>query len=267
METTEPFAFFNGGKMEHIFKMVRINNNKNAYCEDFFSNEAARTALEQGRRYWKIDGACGMIRLCGDNGQLLEAYERQDTRGRPPGRDDGLLVPLPTGANASAYGGEQGDEEEEATMNRPRHTYYMRKVVVTEKDGKKQRKLKQAMLDILTQNRDALVEAIRTHGSSEGWLSVEWVGTKFQKTPGVEVPVALCLHCHQRVQEDAELPRTYQQVKDLLARTAVEGIVIEHAGRFWKIRSNLMDPHGCLFEKDRTKVPPPLELFYATQKE
>jgi len=188
-----------------------------------------------------------MIKYTNEDNDLA-VYERQDTRGKEPTED---LVPLVSGANTDRYG--------EGTK---KHSYFMRKVVLHKSDGKKQKKIKQALVDVVERNRKELIEAIKTHGDSSGCLSVELVGQKYQKTPGVDVPVALMLHCEQNVipAKGASLPRTYDEVKAFLASYVAEGIVVEWEGEFWKILSSCVDPK-CGFKTDRARAMPPSRIY------
>ena len=235
--------------MEHIFEITETQptptskRGVNVYSSRFSCPEA-QEALEKGTFYWKVDGACGMVRYNSEEDEL-EVYERQDTRGREASED---LVPLRPGENQHEYG-----------KDKDRHTYFMRKVAITDEDGKKQKKIKAAILDVLKANRDVLISACREHGK-DGWLSVELVGTKFQKTPGVEDEVAIALHKDQNLIIDGDLPRSYDEAKKFLGQRSVEGIVVEWNGRYWKLRSNLMDP-SCLFETNRIGAPPPNRYF------
>ena len=319
-------TIFNGGKMEHIFEFTKSSSSKGMVYGPNFSSPAAQEALEKTSNvFWKIDGACGMLKLMiaendkaggdGDDGTAfgLELYERQDTRGKDPTPD---LLPLPNchvdkdgnesenininqesgnsnlmSKNAKAYGDSKGNH----------HNYYMKKIQLEDTDGKKQRKVKSSLLQVLDDNRDDLIEAVRKYGSTEGYLSVELIGKKFQKTPGVYVDAAIALHCEQRLDlvadpttsaaagikegidissdndieelkigiqdrkiEVVQLPRTFDGMKDFLLSRNVEGVVVEHNGIFWKIRSNLMDV-DCLFEKDRSNAIPPTK-FYTPKK-
>lgn len=229
---------FNGGKMEHIFTMDPDDQNR---YKSEFSSEAAQEALVHGNMYWKIDGACGM--LCLIDGQLC-AFERQDTRGKPPSKD---LVRLPSGQNKIEYGDKA----------KP-HTYFMQQIALCEGDGKKHKKIKTAILDILDKHRDDLIAAIRETGHNH--VSIEFVGQKFQKTPGVDAAVGIVLHNKQAI-VDTELPRTFEQMRLFLNTHAVEGIVVEWKQQYWKVRANLIDPDNNLFENEKSTVMAPLEVF------
>ena len=319
-------TIFNGGKMEHIFEFTKFPGSKGMVYGPNFSSPAAQEALEKTSNvFWKIDGACGMLKLVADNDKVggdcdggtsfgLELYERQDTRGKDPTPD---LIPIPNChvdknsnesenininqengnsnlvcKNSSAYGDSKGRG----------HTYYMKKVQLEDSDGKKQRKVKSSLLQVLDDNRDDLIDAVRKYGSTDGYLSVELIGNKFQQTPGVYVDAAIAIHCEQRLDvladpttpaagrmeegvdvsldKDIEelkvgtqemknqvvaLPRTFDGMKDFLLSRNVEGVVLEHNGTFWKIRSNLMDV-DCLFEKDRSNAIPPTKFYTPKDK-
>jgi hypothetical protein len=206
--------------------------------------------------YKKIDGSCGIVSydVAADE---LSLYQRIDTRGRDPSF---ALVPLPVGKNPVNY-----ESSEQA------HSYFMEKIVVSEGDGKKAKKNKRALLDVLERNKDALVDLILSEtssdddGSSPLYLSVELVGTKFNKTPGVDAPVALAPHCLQTLSTDdtpylpQSLPRTFDELNLVLIDSEIvaEGIVVEHKGIYWKVHSKLFDP-TCTFAMDKSKASPPV---------
>lgn len=175
--------------MQHIFEIEKgwdENNPRKGRYFNSFTSGLAQEALENSvHMYKKIDGSCGIVSydVAADE---LSLYQRIDTRGRDPSF---ALVPLPVGKNPVNY-----ESSEQA------HSYFMEKIVVSEGDGKKAKKNKRALLDVLERNKDALVDLILSEtssdddGSSPLYLSVELVGTKFNKTPGVDAPVALALH-------------------------------------------------------------------------
>jgi len=158
--------------------------------------------------------------------------------------------------------------------------------------AKKQRKIKEMILGVLQRNEEALIDLImrnseekkedenNNNGCCYRYLSVEIVGTKFNRTPGVNGDVAIAPHCQQRIllavegeseNEKAvqlQLPRNFRQAKDFLvspppsskSRGFAEGIVIERGGRYWKLVSKLLDP-DCDFAKDRENAMPPAVLY------
>jgi hypothetical protein len=298
-------AVFNGGKMDHIFDFTKLSGSKDLVYGPNFASPQAQEALENANNvYWKIDGACGLLKLIdnddSDENSVLELYERQDTRGKDPPPD---LVPLPMkcmhdvftpGLNNIENSNEQKNmicknTNVYADSKDRRHTYYMKKVQLEDNDGKGQRKIKRSLLQVLDDNHDKLIDAIKKYGTDDGYLSVELIGNKFQKTPGVDNDVAIAIHCEQRIEFAVErenvdknidkltsevkdfnnrmviFPRSFNGLKDLLSSKNVEGIILEHNEIFWKIRSNLMN-RGCLFETDRSNAIPPIKYYTTTQK-
>ena len=246
--------------MEHLFQIERgwdENNPRKGRYFNEFTSDLAQEALENSDHiYKKVDGSCGIVSydVAADE---LSLYQRIDTRGRDP---SSTLVPLPVGKNPVNY-----KSKEHA------HSYFMEKIVVSEGDGKKAKKNKRALLDVLERNKDALVDLILSRASSDGddssplFLSVELVGTKFNQTPGVDAPVALAPHCLQRLSADdfpylpQSLPRTFDELKLALVDSdnVAEGIVVEHKGNFWKVHSKLLEP-TCTFATDKSKASPPV---------
>ena len=235
--------------MEHIFDMVKLDDSMQYAAQ--FSSPAAKAALEQSSRmFWKIDGSCGILVLDIASNQL-SLYQRQDTRGKEPGP---TLVPLPDSGNPTEY-----------TF----HTYYMEKIALGKSDGKKQRKTKEAVLDLLSRHKETLQQVILDHSDEEEaingrpsrCLSVEIVGTKYAQTAGVHTPVAIAPHCLQKISM-ATLPRTLDETRELLISSNIvtEGVVVEFKGKYWKCVSKLLDP-SCVFGKDKSKAMPP-RMFY-----
>ena len=169
--------------MQHVFA---FNDETKRYDVDgkCYSPDAEK-ALQHGVLYYKIDGSNGMVQVVPpvDNKQdappILKAFQRLDTRGKEPAEynSNDPLIPLPDGKNPISY---------------PGHSYYYTEVT-TNVNGKKALKKNRAMLELVTRHADKLV------GLGKEWISVEWVGTMFNKTPGVNQAVALAIHEEQRV--------------------------------------------------------------------
>jgi hypothetical protein len=176
----------------------------------------------------------------------IELYQRIDTRGKDP---PSALRELPSdGGNTTKYTSPDGKE----------HTYYMEKIVLLETDGKKQKKNKKIILDVLERHKTTFKELIEQNSSD--FVSVEIVGTKYNRTPGVAAPAAIAPHCLQKVVlENKSLPRTYEEAKQFLLSSgmAVEGLVVEYNGKYWKLRSDMFDPN-CDFVTNKSKVMPPI---------
>jgi len=189
---------FNGGKMHHVFL---FNEETKRYDENgkFFSSEA-QEALEHGTLYYKIDGSNGMIRVIRPNNIdgstdenapfILKAYQRLDTKGKDPSiAKDGAgaaaevaLILLPDGPNASSYAD---------------HSYYYSEIMLNV-NGRKLVRRNRAMLDLVQQRHaDHFIKM------EQEWISIEWVGTMFNKTPNVPHPIAIAIHAEQRVEYDA----------------------------------------------------------------
>ena len=205
---------FNGGKMAHIFKLV-----DNLYVKEF-SEEGAESAFLHGRYYVKVDGANHMIIKNSDD--EVELYARYDVGEREM---PATCIPIPAGKNGMTY-----------VSRQKTHTYYYKPTRYIE--GKLAK-----VYDILQR-----AAADYVNDKPPGHYSVEVVGRKFQNTPGVDCDGALAVHSQQTISVDQEL-RTFTNIRRyLLEAVCIEGVVVEHEGRFWKIRSNCFDK-DCLFEK------------------
>jgi hypothetical protein len=200
--TTQTFCFFNGGKMHHIFT---FSDETRKYLTDgTCTSPAAEQALLHGILYYKIDGSNGMIQVIrqsttttttststttGDEVSheepkmiIFKLYQRLDTRGKTPsqGHGHGQITPLPDGKNAKAY---------------PGHSYYYSEITTDPNTvtGKRLLKRNRAMRDLIERHRDTLM------AMKQEWISVEWVGQMFNKTPKVPHSIAMAIHQHQQI--------------------------------------------------------------------
>jgi hypothetical protein len=205
-------ATFNGGKMQHIFKLV-----DNLYVDEFYS-EAARAALVKGSACVKVDGANHMV-VKSDSGITL--YQRFDSKS---GECPEGYIDLPDGKNESRY-----------TSRERSHAYFYKPVDL---ETGKLRRIFAALVDQAAGYLDA---------KPFGQYSVEVVGRKFQKTPGIDKDAALAFHADQCLHLEPQV-RSYQGLRSyLLDQVCIEGVVLEHEGIFWKVRSNCFEKK-CPFE-------------------
>jgi hypothetical protein len=230
---------FNGGKMVHIFE---FDNETKLYAPHVASKSASE-ALENGRLFYKIDGSNGMILIDrddnDDNGSTssntLLAFQRLDTRGRPV---PDHCTPLPNGNNADVYEG---------------HSYCY-EPILSDVPGKKSKKRNEAMLAVVQKHADHLSSLGRDA------VSIEWVGQKFNKTPGVPQDVAIAIHSEQ-ICEEQPIDRSYEGVRSFLLGVdpPIEGLVIEFQGTYWKVRADCFD-RKCPFKTNTSAARPPLYL-------
>jgi len=233
---------FNGGKMIHIFE---FDTTSHLYLPRVAS-EAAEEALKNGRLFYKIDGSNGMImkNFCdGDdendsNTNLLVAFQRLDTRGRTiPAH----CVQLPNGQNSKVYEG---------------HSYCYEPISI-DVPGKKQKKRNQAMLSLVQNHSDYFLSLMNKRG--DNCVSIEWVGTKFNRTPGVPPDVAIAVHSEQVC--EVTVDRNYEGMKSFLldCDTIIEGLVIEYCGNYWKVRADCFDKK-CTFKTNNSSARAPKYL-------
>lgn len=149
---------FNGGKMGQFFEF----DSDFLYKDEIVSEEASTWKCF----FYKIDGSNGMI-FVGRDG--LTAFRRLDRKGKP--MTEGCVA-LPKGANTYTYRG---------------HTYCYEPITLNV-TGKESKKNNHSMVDVVDKHE----EHIRSLGTA--FVSVERVGTKFNKTPGVPVDVAVAIH-------------------------------------------------------------------------
>ena len=219
--------------MAHIFQ---FDDATRLYARETAS-EAAADALKNGRLFYKIDGSNGMV-ICHQSeddskGKQLMAYQRLDTRGKPIPQK---CITLPEGLNAAAYEG---------------HSYCY-EPITADVEGKKLRKRNEAMLAVVQAHADQIL----LHGNA---VSIEWVGKKFNKTPGVPHDVAIAIHAEQVCEETID--RTYDGMRSFLLENdpPIEGFVVEWNGVWWKIRADCFD-RKCKFKTQVDSVKRPVYL-------
>jgi hypothetical protein len=214
---------FNGGKMVHIFSFDETY----LYLPSFES-ELAKEALEKGKLFYKIDGSNGLVQKGNDG---LEAFQRLDTRGRPPPE---TCVPLPAGSNPDSYQG---------------HSYYYEPIRIDVK-GKKARKRNELMLKAVQDHADHILK----FGDC---VTIEWVGLKFNKTPGVPHDVAIAIHSEQVCEEPLE--RNFEAVKSFLLESdpPIEGLIVEYEGLYWKVVASGF-ANNCRFSTNSQSARPPI---------
>jgi len=221
---------FNNGKMEHIFQ---IDRKTNLYKKEF-TNQTAQKAFLNGTRYIKIDGQSGAIwkRKEGDV-VLLTRYDDRRNRFKN-GIHDGYIS-LFDGGNPNTYCG---------------HNYYYKiweRPATTAKNKGQPKILRElySQLDSM-KNIDQLL-GIRK------FMSVEYVGEKFQKTLGI-LGNKFMIHSEQLVEKSSPLgsAKSFEEVKHAICSNVIEGLVIEYEGIYYKIRQNCFTKNG-IFEKESKK--------------
>jgi hypothetical protein len=235
-------ASFNGGKMIHIFS---FDDETHLYAPTFES-AASKEALEKGNLFYKIDGSNGLVKKKkGNDGLvLLEAFQRLDTKGRPSPEG---CIPLPPGSNMDSYQG---------------HSYYY-EPITTNVDGKKARKRNEDMLKVVQDHAHHMFPKVGNEEEEESaasmFVSMEWVGYKFNKTPGVPHNVGIAIHSEQACKEVVE--RTFEGMKSFLLESnpPIEGLIVEYDGLYYKVRGDGFDKK-CRFRTNPSSARPPIFL-------
>lgn len=191
-------------------KQLHIFNIVDNYYVNEFVSEETKDAFENGIFYDKIDGANG---YCLD-GVLYERYDDRNGKINPKNLPEDMMI-MPNGQNPISY---------------ENHRYYY-KVMNRNTDSKKLKKV----YDILYNQSNEL--------NKNG--SVEFIGPNFQATPGYTVNM---VKFHTDLIIDGPDNRTFEGIRSFLLNRYSEGVVIEHKGRFWKIRANVFD-NNCKYEK------------------
>lgn len=236
--------------MEHLFA---FNDQTKKYeTNGSCSSLEAEQALLEGAMFYKIDGSNGMVQVIHDssdfqaNPPMIRIYQRLDTRGSPPPSNN-HLIPLPAGRNSPEYKG---------------HSYYYDEIT-EHVAGKKLSKRNRAMLELVERCAEKLVLL------GQEFISVEWVGQMFNKTPNVPHAVAMALHQDQKVSEKVNnnIVRSYTGICKYLLEDCtdepVEGLILEHHGVFYKVRADcFLLPRGVKdpFRAKKDKARPPIFL-------
>ena len=187
----------------------------NLYVPKF--NPGAQEALEKGTLRIKVDGQCGAIVKI--DGKLMLATRYDDQKGKVHlgvGMKTGF-VEMPEGKNPS-------------TFQKHHYAFELWPRPPAEAKGK-QLKLRLRLYDILD-----TIESDRLVGN---FTSVEYVGKKFQQTPGYELDILL--HHELPIQT---VERTWEAIKSFVCEKPIEGLVVEYQGKYWKIRQNCFTKSG-----------------------
>lgn len=88
-----------------------------------------------------------------------------------------------------------------------------------------------------------IVDKINIDILDYGVNTVEYIGEKFQLTPGIN-DVAIAVHSEPEFELPEDIPRTFDGMKHLLEHLCCEGVIIEYKGVYWKIRQNVFTKKG-----------------------
>lgn len=248
---------FNGGKMYHLFEKEGRNYKDEYYRPDslyhIFPDEKkeALTAASFGNVFLKVDGSCGHIEV-DENGEITCYQRYQDKKGVvniSEIHDSKIIACCPF---QNLYEGKN------ATSNKGKK-YYMRRILLNTLK-KKERIIWDQVYGIAkmaAQNGDLL---------PNNHYSVEYVGAKFNSTPCIIEDVGIAIHHLQNLESlmkqldpptsRAEWPLTVlKYFERFFLHFAIEGLVIEYKGRWWKVRADGFKScressrSGCALEK------------------
>ncbi len=232
---------FNGGKIEQIFENDPETNTYNGN----FTNDDARDAFLYGKYFVKVDGSNGMlVRQSFLEGLqtlkytlkyrwvLFQRYD--DKKGKlDPDNLPKNIISLPIGGNPSVYNNHRYYYKLMAPSNIPDESL---------RPKKKQKLINDSLYSEIEHSKHVL------ENMNQKFISVELIGKKFQKTPGVNVDCEIALHQQQTIDIPEEY-RTFEGMKHfLLDEFLGEGLIVSHNGKYWKIRANCFDKN-CNFEK------------------
>lgn len=179
--------------------------------------DGAEEALVHGKWFIKIDGSCGCLKL-DEETKTYAIYRRYDAKNGKSVPTD--CVSLIEGANSFSY-----------TNKMATHSYYMKPCPRPTADAKGKENV---MWRTLYSQVD---KAQAENRLTEPYYSIELVGKNFSATPNVD-GVRIALHSEQTMLDVPSSPY-YDWFQALFRRICVEGVIVEHNGLFWKIRSSL----------------------------
>ena len=217
-------SLFNGGKMESIF----IRDHASTLYTPEFTSEEAKEAFLEGRMILKVDGSNHCLFYIDEDEKKEEwviAARYDDQKRKYHQSQSPTYRPLPeTGAlNPAKY---------------HKHAYLYRLMPLDSITGKKQRQIYGTLYDIVHAHR-AILDTYRQKRGAQA-ITFEAVGTKFNRTPGVEDEIA-AIALHDQQPEITVEPRTFERMRDfLLHEVSIEGVVVSYKNRYWKIRSDGM---------------------------
>jgi len=210
---------FNGGKMQHLFsRKMRTYTNRFYQLVLSKPTEEAANAAENGTIYLKIDGSNGRIDI--DKTGKIECYRRfYDKKNVVMHSIDDTFV-IQNGFKLLLDGVNNDHDRDKK--------YYMNYMDL--------RTFRKKELKIWTEIYRIAQTALERGDLEPGHqYSVEYVGQKFNSTPCVLSEIGIALHRQQVIHEKLE---TLEDFEQFFLRNAVEGVVIEHDGRWWKMRSD-----------------------------
>jgi hypothetical protein len=198
------------------------------YKNEYYNTEA-REAVEFGTYFVKVDGANHIIKK---KDGVINLYMRYDDK-RGFYKKDSLPFNM---LNLSEY------------TSSVHHSYYYKSCADT-----------QGKLEKVYSRLTRIAEkAFNAH--PDGEYSVEIVGSKFQRTPGVDSSAEIALHSDQNIEVDLD-KRNFKGIDELLQMYCIEGFIIQYNKKYWKVRSNCYDKK-CIFEMVKCgKVPVPENLL------
>jgi hypothetical protein len=222
--------YFNGGKMQHVFKYEKNKYNRNSSGNIEFSSMAAVRAFNMSNWWVKIHGSCWMIDS-GPGPNMGKVYKRYDSRGKPNPDSNTLL---------------DSDPQPSITEDK-KHSYSWEPLQSSDTPGLKGKQKK-----LITKIWQAVYKFVEKN-KNRGKITVEMCGNNFQKTPGIPYTVAIIEH-HEQLLESILLNynldslnileniKNIEYLEKFLSRFAIEGFIVKDplTGELFKIRSNML---------------------------
>jgi hypothetical protein len=237
----EPLEGFDGGKMNHIYKII-LDKRDSYYINEFESDEA-ELAFKAGKKYLKIHGENAMIFFL-DDGNFVVTQRRDSKTDEVV---DGSF-PMPIGPNPSVYDNGAGRV----------HYYSYIPLDKTKIQGKGKRKTAIGPDTYAAIQKGIDLGIIIPKPLT--WCSFEWVGAKHQGNID-DFPEDHCIMVHSTAEvKDEVVPKTFEEAEAFSGTHAVEGFVFQNpeTGKFFKMRMDCFK--NSLFKSmkkgDKTSIKP-----------
>jgi hypothetical protein len=218
-------TWFNGGKLEHVFKTKKDGRNVQ-YIPEFTSPEAKACFEDEGTVWFlKVHGENGMLVADEDKGAWV-VYLRRDNY--KPSSPDVRTMPLPPGQQPDTYS--SGVKEH--------HYIYVRlEDAIQAKPSKKEKVVNETLAAVRNAVEAGFIPSVETAMErNTKYISFEWIGKKHQgNVYGLECDHAIAPHHLQFIMRAGKA--TFEAIADSAKREQMEGVVLKSkTGKYYKIR-------------------------------
>jgi len=221
-----------GGKMTHIFNYTKINNN-NLYLENNFTSDEAKKAFYNGIWTIKFHGSNGFITK---ENNIIKLWERRDIKNKNLSEIKDEFIELNYINHNNNYNKTVLPDEYQS--NEKKHKYIFIKIDTNTKKWK----ILYPRMEKLLNNIDTLYQ------------SIEYVGKKIQGNEKQFNWNNIKNHDYGIVFHSSVIYQindfSFVNLIDIAKNLKIEGWVIYHNNKAWKIRTNMLVPDNlAAFDK------------------